>query len=223
MNIRFFPFPYTRSFCKLTQPSRAKSFSSYDTVFLIMRVLRSNFSANAMVRAYFLLRHPSFISGVFTLLNWRKFLLGLHLFFTFPATLPPSKFHYIVLPPYSLLLIDERLIPVCSEILRGARCACGASSCEQTKSNQLLGIFFCCCWPRRTKTFFSIHGVTIFKTLQTSKSSFSMNVLSKFYTQTTLFLHNHFKWWLCLLLKTPLWTDSDEKTLWAKRQFVNNI
>ena len=153
-----------------------------------MRVLRSNFSTNAMARAYLLLRHPSFISGVFTLLNWRKFLLGLHLFFAFHATLPPSKFHYVVLRPYSLLLIDERLIPICSAILRGAKCACGAFSCEQIKSNQLLGIFFCCCWPRWTKTFFSIYGVTIFKTLQTSKCSFSMNGLSKLYKQNTLFL-----------------------------------
>ena len=107
----FFPFPYTRSVCKLTGTSRVKSFSSYHTVLSIMRVLRSNFSANAMVWAHLLLRHPSFISGIFTLLKWRKFLL------------------------FIVLLIDERLIPVCLAILRGARCVCGASYCEQISSS----------------------------------------------------------------------------------------
>ena len=92
----FFPFPYTRLFCKLTGTSRVKSFSSYHTVFSVMRVLRSNFSANVMARAYLLLRHPSFILGGFTLLNWQNFLL------------------------FIILLIDERLILVCSAILRGA-------------------------------------------------------------------------------------------------------
>ena len=168
-----------------------------------MRVLRSNFSTNAMVRAYLLLRHPSFISGVFTLLNWRKFLLGLHLFFAFHATLPPSKFHYVVLPPYSLLLIGKRLIPFCSAILRGARCACGAFSCEQIKWNQLLGIFFYCCWPRWTKTFFSIYGITIFKTLPV----FWWMVFPNFICRPPFF------WLFRLLLKRPLWTDSDEKTI----------
>ena len=31
-----------------------------------------------------------------------------------------------------------------------------------------IGIFFCCYWPRLTRTFFSIHGVTTFKVLQKS-------------------------------------------------------
>ena len=104
-NIRF--LPYTRSFCKLTGTSRVKSFSSCHTVFSIMRVLRSNFSANAVARAYLLLRHRSFISGVFTLLNWRNFFL------------------------FIIILIVERLILVCSAILRGARCVCGTPSWEQ--------------------------------------------------------------------------------------------
>ena len=78
----------------------------FNTIFIHKkRVLRSNFSANAMTRAYLLLRHPSFISGVFTLLNWRKFLL------------------------FIILLIDERVIPFYSAILRGARCVCGVSTC----------------------------------------------------------------------------------------------
>ena len=107
----FFPFRYTRSFCKLNGTSRVKSFSSCDTVFSIMWLLRSNFPANAMARAYLLLRHSSFILGFFTLLNWWKYLL------------------------FIILLIDEQLIPVCSAILRGARCACGASSCEEITSS----------------------------------------------------------------------------------------
>ena len=45
----YFPFPYTLAFCKLTGTSRVKSFSSCHTFFSIMRVLRSNFSANAML------------------------------------------------------------------------------------------------------------------------------------------------------------------------------
>ena len=65
-NIRFFSF--------LTRTTRVKSFSSCHTVFIIMQVLCSNFSPNAMAQAYLLLRHPSFISGVFTLLNLQKFL-----------------------------------------------------------------------------------------------------------------------------------------------------
>ena len=67
-----FPFLYTWSFCMLIGTSRVKSFSSYHTVFSIMLVLHSNFSANAMAWAYLLLWHPSFISGVFTLLSWWK-------------------------------------------------------------------------------------------------------------------------------------------------------
>ena len=94
-NINFFPFPYTWSFCKLSY-----YVSSYHTIFSIMPVLRSNFSANAMAREYLLLRHPSFSSGVFTFLNWQKFLL------------------------FIILLIDERLIPVFSGVWRGARCVC---------------------------------------------------------------------------------------------------
>ena len=58
----FFPFPYTRAFCKLSGTSRVKSFSSCYT-------LPSNFSAYAIAPAYLLLRHSSFILGVFTLLN----------------------------------------------------------------------------------------------------------------------------------------------------------
>ena len=42
-NIRFFSFPYTRSFYKLTGTSRVKPFSSCHTVFSIKRVLHSNF------------------------------------------------------------------------------------------------------------------------------------------------------------------------------------
>ena len=45
----YFLFPYTLAFCKLTGTSRVKSFSSCHTFFSIMRVLRSNFSANAML------------------------------------------------------------------------------------------------------------------------------------------------------------------------------
>ena len=101
----YFSFPYTWLFCKLTGTSRVKSFSSCHTDFSIMRVLCSKFSANAMVRSYLLLQYPSFISGVFTLLNWRKFLL------------------------FIILLIDERVIPFYSAILRGARCVCGVSTC----------------------------------------------------------------------------------------------
>ena len=108
-NIRF--LPYTRSFCKLTGTSRVKSFSSCHTVFSIMRVLRSNFSTNTMVQTYLLLPHPSFISGVLTLLNWRKFLL------------------------FIILLIDNWLIPVCLAMLRGARRVCGASFCEPISSS----------------------------------------------------------------------------------------
>ena len=95
----YFSFPYTWLFCKLTGTSRVKSFSSCHTDFSIMRVLCSKFSANAMVQSYLLLQYPSFISGVFTLLNWRKFLL------------------------FIILLIDKQLIPVCLTILLGARCA----------------------------------------------------------------------------------------------------
>ena len=94
----YFSFPYTRLFCKLTGTSRVKSFSSCRTDFSVMQVLCSNFSANAMVRSYLLLQHLSFISGVFTLLNWRKFLL------------------------FIILLIDKQLIPVCLTILLGTRC-----------------------------------------------------------------------------------------------------
>ena len=56
-NIRFFSFSICPVICKLTGTSRVKSFSSCHTVFLIMRVLRSKFSANAMAWAYFLLYH----------------------------------------------------------------------------------------------------------------------------------------------------------------------
>ena len=100
----FFPFPYMRSFCKLTGTSRVKSFSSCHT-------LPSNFSAYAMAPAYLLLRHSSFILGVFTLLNWRKCLL------------------------FIIRLINKRLIPVCMTVSRVARCVCGASSCEQISSS----------------------------------------------------------------------------------------
>ena len=111
-NIRFFSFsiyPVKLTFCKLTWTSRVKSSSSYHTVFSIMRVLRSNFSVHAMAWAYLLLRHPSFIYGFFTLLIWQKFRL------------------------FIILLIDERLIPVCSVILRGARCVSRVSSCEKNQ------------------------------------------------------------------------------------------
>ena len=151
-----------------------------------------------MARAYLILRHPSFISGVFTLFNWRKFLL------------------------FIILLIDEWLILVCSAILWGARYVCGASSCEQISSS-IKSVFssvvtdldwpepWCYCLSNAPKVFLGM-----------CKSSSLMNGLSKFYTQTNLFLHNHFEWWFCLLLKTPLWTNSDEKILWAKSQTVNN-
>ena len=72
-NIRFLSFLYTQSFCKLTETSRVKSFSSCHTVFSVMQVLPSNFWA-VMARVYLLLRHPWFIWGVFTFLNWQKFL-----------------------------------------------------------------------------------------------------------------------------------------------------
>ena len=106
-----FPFPYTRSFCKLTGTSGVNSSSSYHTVFSVMQVLRSNFWANAMAWAYLLLRHSIFILGFFTLLDWQKLLL------------------------FIILLIEERLIPLCSAILRGATCLCRASSCEQISSS----------------------------------------------------------------------------------------
>ena len=113
----FLPFPYTRSFSKLTATSSVKSFSSCYTVFSIMWVLHSNFSANAMVQSYLLLRHPSFISGVFTFLNWRKFLLSI------------------------ILLIDEQLIRVCLAVLRGVRCVCGASSSYEQTSPSIKLVF----------------------------------------------------------------------------------
>ena len=164
-----------------------------------MRVLHSNFSANAMARAYLLLRHPSFISGVFTLLNWQKFLL------------------------FIILLIDEQLIPVCSAILRGPRCVYGASSCKQISSSINLVFSSVVTGLGRPEPSFllmmplSLKHLKVFSRM--CKSSFSMNGLSKFYTHTTLFLHNHLNDDFVFFWKH----DSDEKILWAKRQFVNNI
>ena len=56
-NIRFFYFPYTQWFCKLTETSRVKSFPSCHTVFSVMQVLPSNLWANVMARVYLLLWH----------------------------------------------------------------------------------------------------------------------------------------------------------------------
>ena len=56
-NIRFFSFPYTQSFCKLTETSRVKSSPSCHTVFTVMQVLPSNLWANVMARVYLLLWH----------------------------------------------------------------------------------------------------------------------------------------------------------------------
>ena len=100
-----------------------------------MRVLCSNFSANAMAQAYLLLRHSSF--------ELTKFLL------------------------FIILLIDERLVPVCTSVL-GVLGVCAKLLLVNKSVLQLNQYFFWCCWPRLTRTCFSIHGATIFKMLQKS-------------------------------------------------------
>ena len=201
-NIRFH-FPCTRSFCKLAGTSRVKFFLSCHTVFSIIRVLRSNFSPNAMAQVYLLLRHPSFILEGFTLLNWQKFLL------------------------FIILLVDKRLIPVCSVILRGTRCVSRACSYKQISSSIKLVFSSVVTDLGRPELSFlfmvplSLNASKIL--LWMCKSSFSIYGLSKFYMQTTPFFHNHFEWRICLLLKTSLWTDSEKKILWAKKQILNNI
>ena len=105
-NIRFFPFLYNQSFCKLTEMSSVKSFSSCHTVFSTMQVLCSNFSANVM----------AIVTPIIHFGNFYLFKL--------------TKVSFLI-----ILLIDKRLIPVCSAILRGPRCVCGASSCGQIPSS----------------------------------------------------------------------------------------
>ena len=115
------------------------------------------------------------ILGVFTLFNRKKFL------------------------PSIILLIDERLIPVCSAILRGDKCVCGdevISVCAElllvNKSVlQLNHYFLLLMLTQVDQNLFFLHGATVFETLY--KSSFLMNSLSEFYTQTTLFLNNYFE------------------------------
>ena len=88
----FFSLPHTRSFCRLTRISRVKSFSSSQTVFLDHTdVTFESFSKE--VRAVF-----SFVSSPFT-----------HLWYCQALELFKVSF-------FTILLIDDRLIPVCSAI-----------------------------------------------------------------------------------------------------------
>ena len=174
----FFPFSYTRSFCKLTGTSRVKYFSSCHTVFSVMQVISLNFSANAMAQAYRLFQYQSFILRVCTLSTWRKFL------------------------PFIILLIDERLIPDCSAIWRGAGVCMWSFFLRTNQFFNLIDIFFSCYWPRSTRIFFSIRGTTIFKTFQKPfyrclTPVFWWLAFPNVYTQTTLFLQNNLEWWFC--------------------------
>ena len=54
----FFPLPYTRSSCGLTGTSRVKSFSSCQTVFLIIQMLLPNLSQRESMRVSLLIRVP---------------------------------------------------------------------------------------------------------------------------------------------------------------------
>ena len=108
-NIIFFSFPYTQSFCKLTETSRVKSFSSCHTIFSIMQVLSSNFE----------------------LMLWRKHIFYCDTHDSFWEFLPfwiEKSFFFII------LLIKERLIPVCLVILWGPKRVYRPSSCGQISS-----------------------------------------------------------------------------------------
>ena len=72
----FFPLPYKRSLYRLTGTSRAKSSSSCQTDFLIIRMLFSNLSLREPARVYQLFRIPSPICVVFKFLNCLRFLFS---------------------------------------------------------------------------------------------------------------------------------------------------
>ena len=97
----FFPLPRTRSFCRLTGISIVKSFSPYQTVFLVIRMLLSNLSLREPLWVSHLFRVRSLICVVFKCLNCLRFL-----FFTIFRT-------------------NDRLILVCLAIFLVAKCIWG--------------------------------------------------------------------------------------------------
>ena len=91
---------YTQSFCRLTGTSRVKSFSSFQIVFLIIRMLLSNLFLSEPAQVSFLFRVPSLICRVFKCLNSLRFCF------------------------LSIIHIDDQLMiddPVCSVIFIGAK------------------------------------------------------------------------------------------------------
>ena len=104
----FFHLPYTRSFYRLTRTSRVKSFSSWQTVFSITRMLLSNLSPRQPVPVSLLFRVLSLIYGAFKRKKCLRFLY------------------------FAILRIDKRLIPVCSGIFLGVKCVQGHASCEDS-------------------------------------------------------------------------------------------
>ena len=100
-------------------------------------------------------------------------------------------FELTKVPFFIILLIDKWLIPVCSTILRGPRCVCRVSSCGQISSSVKL-VFSSVAtdlgWPEPYFLFMVPLSLKCFKSfLRMCKSSFWMNGLYKFYTQTNLF------------------------------------
>ena len=108
----FFPLPYTRSVCGLTETSKVKPFSSCQTIFLIIWMLLSNLSLRKPARVSLLFRVSSFT----------------HLW-CFQA-LELFKVYF-----FTILCSDDRLVPVCSAIFLGAKCVWGWSSCNQTNTS----------------------------------------------------------------------------------------
>ena len=107
------PCTYTQLFCGLRGTSKVKSFSSHQThlsMFLKFMLIRS---AKAPALSVLLSHVPSLICWVFKHLNCFKPFL------------------------FSILLTDERLIPVCSLISLGDIWFPGLSSCEHIKSSTI--------------------------------------------------------------------------------------
>ena len=72
----FFPLPYRRSFCRMTERSRLKSFSSYKNRFLVIRMLLSKLVLREPCRFLFCFEFLH-SSGVFKCLNCLRFLFFL--------------------------------------------------------------------------------------------------------------------------------------------------